>query len=262
MKTFVLAAVASLSLASTLFAATKVVSTGDSLTCMVSSDMPAALAAVGDFEYPNPVLGNGGSDTALGGITSRQWIGSEPTNGQYIDFRANSIAARPDVVLVMVGMNDAFGDYGPYWNQWSLDTYKNNIDAGLQSLAAASIDVVLATITPVNEDVAAAFRGSANTHPNQRIDQYNAWLKDEADLRGCVFLDTNAAMRQVPNWDTTLIGPDGLHYSAAGEVFMAKLFANAAEPLTVPEPSALLLLGLAALGLAFRSAKSLRTMDL
>jgi lysophospholipase L1-like esterase len=300
MKTFVLAVATSLWFASNLQAAANVVSTGDSLTCQISSDMPGALAAFGDFVYPDPIYGRGGSNTAMGGITSRQWIGSEPMNGQLIDFRANCIAANPDVVLLMIGTNDAFGDYGPNWNQWSLDTYKANVDAGVQSLTAEGTRVVLGTITPCNEEVAAAFRGSANSHPNVRFGLYNAWLQQEADLRNCLFLDTDTTMRKVPSWDTTMFGIDGVHYSPTGEIFMANQFAQAAElicqsdpvitaeakinslrvsslhvlanltadsivadsltiggnPTAIPEPSALVLLSLLALGLAFKIARS------
>jgi hypothetical protein len=231
MKTLLLAAVASLACASSLFAATKVVSSGDSLMCLISSDMPAALAAFGTFDYPTPILGNGGSDTAMGDITSRHWIGSESFGSpeQTVDFRTNCVKAHPDVVLLMIGANDAFGDYGTYWNQWSYDRFKANVDMGVQSIQEAGIPVVLGAITPCNEEVAAAYRGTVNTHPNARFDQYNAWLQQEADLRGCLFLDTDTMMRSVPNWQTTMLGVDGLNYSAAGSVFMANQFAQAAE---------------------------------
>ena len=238
MKSLVFASLAWLALAFDVQAATKVVSTGDSLTCLISADMPAALAAFGGFEYPNPILGNGGSDTAAGEINSRNWVGSETFGSpeQEVDFRTNCVVAHPDVVLLMIGTNDAFGDYGPYWNQWSLDRYKANVDDGVQSMLEAGIRVVLGSITPCNEDVAAAYRGQENTHPNARFDVYNAWLKQEADLRGCLFLDTNTAMRQLPNWDSTMFGVDGLNYSLTGEVWMANQSAQAAELATQTDP--------------------------
>jgi hypothetical protein len=79
-------------------------------------------------------------------------------------------------------------------------------------------------------------KSHANTHPNARFDLYNSWLKQEADLRGCLFLDTSSMMQSVPNWENTMFGVDGLHYSPTGEVFVANEFAQAADLATQSNP--------------------------
>jgi hypothetical protein len=214
-------------------AATKVVSTGDWSTCIYSFWMPDKLAAYGDFSYPNPILDQGGSDTAEAFMHSQSFMGF---GAPAVDYHVNCMLAEPDVLLLMIGMNDAFYDNGDYVNAQNFQVYKNLMGMSFDEFAAQPFRVVIGSITPVAEEIAAAYSGQANQHSNVRIDQYNAWLKQEADNHGFLYLDMNTTMKTVPNWDTVILGADGVHpnYYTGGDAWMASQFAQAAALATQP----------------------------
>jgi hypothetical protein len=232
MKSFLLASLVSLSLAFDVQAARNVVSAGDSLTNVYSYSMPAALAVYGDFAYRTPIYGNGGTDTSIGGLDAIGFVGAGPagsSTGPIVDLRINCIAARPDVVLLMLGVNDCHYDNGGYWNEWKWANYQTCMKEVFDTFSTQPFRTVIGSITPINEELNDAYLGIANQHANERIDQYNAWLRQEADRYGFLYLDTNAEMKKVENWDATMLGVDGLHYSPLGANFMACQFAQAAE---------------------------------
>jgi lysophospholipase L1-like esterase len=214
--------------------AAKIVSTGDSLTGLYSAYMPADLSVYGMYEYPNPAIGKGGSDTQYGGIGSAAFVGlrGDPLGNGPVNYAANCVAASPDVVLYMLGINDCYNDQdkisGPGNNNYNFNCYKTRIHSVFQTWAAQPFKVVIGSITPVNDPVAAIARGLDNQHANDRIDQYNAWLRQEASDFGFLYLDTAEMMELTPNWENVMLGSDGLHYSTYGASWISEKFAQAA----------------------------------
>jgi lysophospholipase L1-like esterase len=191
--------------------------------------MSDSLAQFGDYQYKIPVYNQGGSNTSIGGLTSMKYL-STP-----IDFRESCESANPDVLLFMLGINECV------WNSHErndvlFETYKTNCRSIFDRYESLGCSMVIGSITPVNELRFAANYNTELQGTNARVDRYNDWLLEEANARGWLYLDTNAAMRRVPNWDTVFFGEDGLHYNSASSQWMANEFSQAVALLTQSNP--------------------------
>ncbi|MCC6124612.1 MAG: SGNH/GDSL hydrolase family protein [Pirellulales bacterium] len=178
-----------------------VVSTGDSITGQYSEFMPSSLASFGNnYVYPNPIYGTGGSDTARGGMASWNYTGLLPfPNDIARDYSQNVVNANPDVILFMLGTNDSSVDTG---TDYRFMRFKEIISPCFDKFDTTGSQLIISSILPT----------VSLTGMNERImNWYNPWLKSQAALYNAVYLDTWSSIQKVPNWSTTLMGPDGLH---------------------------------------------------
>lgn len=238
----------------------RVIATGDSLTGQYWFYLPQAFTGIGhDATVPDPDHADVGSiNTSYSGLNSIAYTGKttyEP-GGQPIDYGANVMAANPDVICFMLGINDL--GWGSDVSS-RFEVYKANLGpvfdefAKFKNSKGQTPKVIIGSILPFDVEKNNAYWTTTLGYPMERqfdvtaeLTQWNAWLQQEALQHNLTYLDNFTEIQQVPDWKTTLMAPhDGLHLSPQGSSWIASQFANAA---VVPEPSTLVLLLTAAGG--------------
>src|SRR5216683_8115861 len=146
----------------------RVVFMGDSITDMW------VLPKFGGFFPGKPYVGRG-----IGGQTTPQML---------LRFRADVIALRPHVVLVLTGTNDIAGNTGPM----TLEEIEGNLAAMSQLAHANGVRVVLSSVLPVY-DGGRTPDGKplvmTDRRPPEKILALNAWIKNYAAQHHDTYLD-------------------------------------------------------------------------
>ena len=231
----------------------KIVATGDSLTNGYS---PVRLTdALAENEIPNETV-----TVASGGCNSARYVGRtiDPHVGKYRDFAAETLTHDPDVIIFLLGTNDAYrmanyvisGDAAGLAD--AFDTYRSDIAGafdifdGATNSEGRSSAVIVSTILPI-----------VPHESNSRVDEQNLvisallnpWLKDQAAERGFFLKDMNALIQSQNNWQDFY--SDSAHLwanDAAGYEWMGREFADTVAT-AIPEPISLSLLVMGGLGL-------------
>jgi hypothetical protein len=121
----------------------------------------------------------------------------------------------PDWMTLSCGVNDVWhGDRGVL-----LPDYKKNITAIVDRAQAKGIKVMILTSTMITEDAA--------DKRNVRLAAYNAFLKQMAAEKSCLFADLNGAMQAALVPSSKISGGkqltnDGVHMNVRGNIMMAK----------------------------------------
>jgi lysophospholipase L1-like esterase len=142
-------------------------------------------------------------------------ISGQTTPQMLIRFRADVIALKPKVVVILAGTNDIAGNTGPT----TLDAIEDNFTSMVDLAKANGIHVVLASLTPVCDYI----KPQTERRPPEKIIALNSWIKEYAAKHHCVYLDYYSAMldsKQMLKQDLTF---DGLHPNDAGYAVMAPL---------------------------------------
>lgn len=215
-----------------------------SLFCSLAAATPLTVVAAGDsqtvryYPYLSAALANcerlaNTVRVAAGGMRSTHFDGSAVLTTSADDYVAVVEAADPDVILFMLGVNEAYAD-GPAVSQFSgfklhMSGILDRFDAMTNSRGQNPY-VLLGTIPPMDPVRNLAYTGYASaTGCNDRIeDWYNPWIREAAAARGYALIDLWALINADP---ANLLGPDGLHFNSAGSLAVAGAFAAA-----VPEP--------------------------
>ena len=141
-------------------------------------------------------------------------------NGERADeigarFARDVAAARPDVVVIIAGVNDVYQGR-------KADAVQRDLAAIYVAARAAKIPIVAGSIIPYNTATAAQ---------NQAIRAVNGWIREQADAHAesMVFCDTRAAVAEPGAPDRLVSSPDDLHPSPEGY----KLMAAALDPAIV-----------------------------
>jgi len=141
-------------------------------------------------------------------------------NGERADeigarFARDVAAARPDVVVIIAGVNDVYQGR-------NADTVQRDLAAIYAAARAAKIPIVAGSIIPYNTATAAQ---------NQAMRAVNGWIREQADAHAesMVFCDTRAAVAEPGAPDRLVSSPDDLHPSPEGY----KLMAAALDPAIV-----------------------------
>lgn len=133
-------------------------------------------------------------------------------------FEADVIAHKPDVVVIIAGVNDVYQGRPA---QHVIDQLR----AMYQRAHAAGIKVVAGTIIPYN---------TATPDQNARMKAINDWIRAQGRTDpALVIVDTRAAVAALDNPDKLASSPDQLHPDAAGYRKMASAISKAIEPLIV-----------------------------
>ena len=141
-------------------------------------------------------------------------------NGERADeigarFARDVAAARPDVVVIIAGVNDVYQGR-------NADAVQRDLAAIYAAARAAKIPTVAGSIIPYNTATAAQ---------NQAMRAVNGWIREQADAHAesMVFCDTRAAVAEPGAPDRLVSSPDDLHPSPDGY----KLMAAALDPAIV-----------------------------
>jgi lysophospholipase L1-like esterase len=120
---------------------------------------------------------------------------------------------RPDVVLLLEGVNDLHGPLP----DGGIPEALSGISTMIQETRSAGIQILVGTLTPANP-------GALPPDTAALIASFNAQLIPLAQANGATVVDLYSAfLTDVPDW----IGPDGLHLTVAGYEEMAQLFFSA-----------------------------------
>src|SRR5712664_3381550 len=180
----------------------RVVFMGDSITDMW------VLPRFGGFFPGKPYIGRG-----ISGQTTPQML---------VRFRADVIALRPLVVVILAGTNDIAGNTGPI----TLEETEGNLASMAELARANGIRVVLSSVMPVSN------YGRVDMciqRPPEKILELNAWIKKYAAEKGHVYLDYFSAMVDEHGLLKKDLSEDGLHPNAAGYAVMAALAEKAIQ---------------------------------
>lgn len=141
-------------------------------------------------------------------------IGGQTTPQMLVRFRADVVALKPAVVVILAGTNDIAGNTGPS----TLEMIEDNL-AGMTEIAQANgIKVVLSSVLPVYD-----YPWRPGLTPAPKIVALNAWMKAYAARVGAVYLDYHTAMRDERDGLPKSLAADGVHPNEAGYRIMARL---------------------------------------
>jgi lysophospholipase L1-like esterase len=141
-------------------------------------------------------------------------ISGQTTPQMLVRFRADVVALKPSVVVILAGTNDIAGNTGPS----SLAAIEDNLMTMTELARAHDIRVVLASLLPVGADAEQTTR-----RPPETIRALNAWMRAYAARERLGFVDYYDAMRDANGALRKDLTDDGLHPNAAGYAMMAPL---------------------------------------
>ena len=172
----------------------RVVFMGDSITDAWPRRMP-------EFFASNPYVGRG-----ISGQTSPQML---------LRFRADVIALKPKVVVILAGTNDLAQNTGSITPEEIL----GNITSMAELAKANGINVVLGSVLPATEFGWRKEMGN----PAERIIAMNVMIRDYAEKNGCLYLDYHSAMKNGENGLKAEYAEDAVHPNKAGYEVMVPL---------------------------------------
>jgi len=148
-------------------------------------------------------------------------ISGQTTPQMLVRFRADVIALRPAVVVILAGTNDLAGNTGPT----TLAAIEDNLTSMAELAAANHIRVVLASVLPVSDYEARDGKPIIRTiqRPPEKILALNEWMKRYATEKKLIYLDYYSAMIDDKGFLKEELSEDGLHPNAKGYAVMAPL---------------------------------------
>jgi lysophospholipase L1-like esterase len=149
-------------------------------------------------------------------------ISGQTTPQMLIRFRADVIALKPKVVVILAGTNDIAGNTGPM----SLEAIEDNLMSMAELARAYKIRVVLSSVMPIS-DYEKTREGKPITRtmqrPPERIKALNDWIRKYAADNHATFLDYYSAMVDDKGFLKEELSEDGLHPNQKGYDVMVPL---------------------------------------
>jgi lysophospholipase L1-like esterase len=142
-------------------------------------------------------------------------ISGQTTPQMLLRFRADVIALKPKVVVILAGTNDIAANTGPM----TLEAIEDNFVSMAELAKANGIRVVLSSVMPVCDYI----KPQMERRQPERIIALNAWIKDYAAKNHSVYLDYYSAMLDDKNALQKDLTYDGLHPNEAGYLVMGPL---------------------------------------
>ncbi len=144
-------------------------------------------------------------------------ISGQTTPQMLLRFRADVIAHKPKVVVLLAGTNDIAGNTGPLTLEMIQDNY-----ASMAELAQASgIKFVFASVLPIHDYNAQ--RKQSERRPPEKILKLNQWVKNYCAANGHTYLDYFSQMVDDKGFLKAELATDGLHPNAEGYKVMVPL---------------------------------------
>lgn len=145
-------------------------------------------------------------------------IGGQTTPQLLVRFRQDVIDLRPAVVVILAGTNDLAGLTGPL----ALEDTERNLASMAELARVHQIEVVLASVTPVN-DYTPETVVTFPLRPPEKIVELDRWLKSTCAAKGYVYLDYFTALADGNGKLRKDLAADGLHPNRTGYQLMAPL---------------------------------------
>ena len=141
-------------------------------------------------------------------------ISGQTTPQMLIRFRADVIALKPSIVIIMAGTNDIAGNTGPS----TLEMITDNIFSMAELAKAHQIKVILCSVLPAYD-----FSWKKGLHPAEKIATLNAMIKKYADANKILYLDYYSTMVNEQKGLKSTYSEDGVHPNKAGYEVMTPL---------------------------------------
>ena len=149
-------------------------------------------------------------------------IGGQTTAQMLLRFRADVLALRPAVVVILAGTNDVSGNAGPM----SPAAIEDNLATMAELAGVHGVRVVLASLLPVADDkrdTAGQPIRRTEGRPPGTLRALNTWMADYARRNGHVYLDYWSALADAQGAFKVDLNADGLHPNAKGYALMGPL---------------------------------------
>ena len=147
-------------------------------------------------------------------------ISGQTTPQMLIRFRADVIALKPTIVVLLAGANDIAGNTGPS----TLEMITDNIFSMAELAKAHQIKVVLCSVLPAYD-----FHWKPSSFPAEKIVKLNKMIQQYADANEILYLDYYSAMVDGRKGLKTVYADDGVHPNKAGYEVMNPLAEKAIE---------------------------------
>ena len=153
-------------------------------------------------------------------------ISGQTTPQMLLRFRADVLALKPAVVVLLAGTNDIAGNTGPM----TLEAIEDNIAMMCDLARANGVRMVLSSVMPVSDyakDASGAVVNRTRQRPPEKIAALNAWLKEYAQREGHVYLDYVTPLADEKGFLKADLADDGLHPNAKGYALVAPVVEQA-----------------------------------
>ncbi|MEO7361024.1 MAG: SGNH/GDSL hydrolase family protein [Gemmatimonadaceae bacterium] len=145
-------------------------------------------------------------------------ISGQTTPQMLVRFRADVVALKPSVVVILAGTNDIAGNTGPS----TLEMIEDNL-AGMAEIAAANgIRVVMCSVLPVFD-----YPWKPGLEPAPKIVALNAWIRNYAKSHQAQYADFHTAMADARMGLPKELAADGVHPNQTGFKIMAPIVEQA-----------------------------------
>lgn len=145
-------------------------------------------------------------------------ISGQTTPQMLLRFRADVVALKADVVVILAGTNDIAGNTG----ESTLEMITNNIASMCEIARANNIKVILSALVP-----ASSYYWKPELKPAPRIIELNRWIKAYAAKNGFGFIDYHTPMSDKEGGLPLEYSGDGVHPNQKGYQVMEPLFEQA-----------------------------------
>ena len=147
-------------------------------------------------------------------------ISGQTTPQMLIRFRPDVIDLKPEVVVILAGINDIAGNTGPS----TLEMIEDNLASMVDLAKSNRIRVILSSVLPAYD-----FPWRPGLQPAEKVVQLNAWIKNYAEANGCVYLDYFTSMADEIHALKAEYTYDGVHPNLAGYKVMEPLVESAIQ---------------------------------
>lgn len=145
-------------------------------------------------------------------------ISGQTTPQMLIRFRADVIALKPTMVVLLAGANDIAGNTGPSTLEMILD----NIISMAELAKANQIEMILCSLLPAYD-----FPWKTGSFPAEKIETFNTMLKKYADANEILYLDYYSTMVDEQKGLKAAYADDGVHPNKTGYEVMGTIVERA-----------------------------------
>lgn len=149
-------------------------------------------------------------------------ISGQTTPQMLVRFRADVIALKPAVVVILAGTNDIAGNTGPS----SLQMIEDNLTSMAELARVNGIHVVIANLLPISNYNDPT---SSQRRPPADIKALNGWIREYTTREHLGYVDYFSATVDKSGQLRAELSGDGLHPNATGYTVMAPLAQKAID---------------------------------
>jgi len=145
-------------------------------------------------------------------------ISGQTTPQMLVRFREDVIELKPDIVVILAGINDIAENTGPT----TLDNIFGNIVSMAELAKANNIKVILSSVLPAYD-----FPWNPGLEPAEKVVKLNTMIKSYADKNNIAYVDYYSAMVDERKGLKAELSDDGVHPTLAGYKVMEPLVEEA-----------------------------------